>query len=84
MNCSSNYSLKLYLMKKMPPQVKFALVILVLLVTNVATGAMVYRVKENEYNGLKSRIQTTIDQKLAVQDQLEAYELACPDVIIEE
>ncbi len=63
---------------------KIFLIVLVLVVTNIVTGAVVFQVKQKEYDNLKDMIQTTITQKLKVQDELEAYQLACPDVIIED
>ncbi len=45
---------------------------------------LVYRTKEKEYNNLKAKIQTTIDQKLAIQEDLEALQLICPTETIEE
>ena len=71
-------------MKMQNPKLKLFLIVLLLVVTNIVTGAVVYQVKQNEYDDLKNMIQTTITQKLKVQDELEAYQLACPDVIIED
>lgn len=63
---------------------KIFLTILVLVVSNIITGAVVFQIKQKEYDSLKNMIQSTITQKLKVQDELEAYKLACPDVVIED
>lgn len=63
---------------------KIFLILLVLVVTNIITGAVVFQIKQKEYDSLKNMIESTITQKLKVQDELEAYQIACPDVIIED
>lgn len=65
-------------------KLKVFLLVLVLVITNIVTGAIVFQVKQKQYDSLKNMIQTTITQKLKVQDELEAYKNACPDVKIEE
>ncbi|QQR55114.1 hypothetical protein IPG41_00860 [Candidatus Peregrinibacteria bacterium] len=54
------------------------LFLLLLLASNGLTAWAVYSVKESEYNELKLRIASTIDQKLKVQDELEELRLICP------
>jgi hypothetical protein len=63
---------------------KISLIVLILVVSNIITGAVVFQVKQKGYDSLKNSIQSTITQKVKVQNELEAYKLACPDVIVED
>lgn len=78
------YSPNFYLNMGKNLNVLGGIAVLVLILTNLITGWAVYASKEKEYNKLKDSIQTTIQQKVELGNQLDALMLACPDAVIEE
>lgn len=66
-------------MKKLKTPVKIILVVLALALTNLITGRIVYSIKQKEYDGFKQRTQTLVDQKIAIQNELEELQMLCPE-----
>ena len=71
-------------MKKLSRNIQIVLLVLVLVLSNLLTGYLVYKNQQGEYTALQGRIRTTIEQNQAMEKDLDTYSIACPDVILED
>lgn len=75
-------------MKTLSKKTKITLTVLALVLafvlSNLLTGYLVYKDQKGEYTALQSRIRNTIEQNQAMEKALDTYNIACPDVVLED
>lgn len=72
------------LSKKLKITLAVTSLVLVLILSNLLTGYLVYKDQKGEYTALQGRIRTTIEQNQAMEKALDTYNIACPDVVLED
>ncbi len=55
-----------------------------LLLSNLLTGYFVYKVQGKAYLELQGKITSILEKNIRMNNELDAYHLACPDFVYEE